>query len=189
MQFEVEQKFRVDDWSVTEQKLRLMGATFQEDIIQIDHYFAHPGRDFAATDEALRIRSAGAKNWVTYKGPKIDAASKTRREIELPLPDGQQAAATFSELLTALGFRSVTKLQKRRRAARLRWQGRACEIALDNVERLGLFVELDFVASGQGLSEAQEAILSLAHHLGLKHLERKSYLELLLEGTNVSRTR
>ena len=49
---------------------------------QVDTYFSHPARDFAATDEALRIRSIDQENFVTYKGPKLDATTKTRREID-----------------------------------------------------------------------------------------------------------
>ena len=44
-----------------------------------------PCRDFAQTDEALRIRTVGDTSFVTYKGPKLDATTKTRRELELPL--------------------------------------------------------------------------------------------------------
>ena len=89
--------------------------TLGEPIVQSDQYFAHPARDFAQTDEALRIRTVGDTSFVTYKGPKLDATSKTRRELELPLaasdPDGSQ----FAELLAALGFTPVAIVRKQRR--------------------------------------------------------------------------
>ena len=69
-----------------------------------DRYFAHPSRDFARTDEALRLRRIGEFNFITYKGPKLDATTKTRREIEIGLADGQQAATDAAELLAAIGF-------------------------------------------------------------------------------------
>ena len=90
MHFEVEQKFRVADIGAIEDQLRGLGAAIAAEMRQTDCYFAHPSRDFAVTDEALRIRRAGQGNSVAYKGPKIDAVMKTRREIEIPLPDGEE---------------------------------------------------------------------------------------------------
>ncbi len=85
MSYEVERKFRLPaSQAFTEQVTRL-GGTFSEPVVQIDRYFAHPSRDFAATDEALRIRTSGECSWLTYKGPKIDSTTKTRREIDISL--------------------------------------------------------------------------------------------------------
>src|SRR6185295_14932137 len=107
MSFEVEQKFPVTDLPALEARLAGVGAREEKVLSQVDQYFAHPARDFARTDEALRIRRVDAENLVTYKGPKLDAATKTRREIELPLAPGDQGAKSFAELLQALGFRPV----------------------------------------------------------------------------------
>ena len=68
-----------------------LGATIEPPVVQVDQYFAHPARDFAQTDEALRLRRVGKQNFITYKGSKIDATTKTRREIELPLAPGEEA--------------------------------------------------------------------------------------------------
>ena len=70
-------------------------------MVQIDCYYAHPVRDFAASDEALRLRQVGENNYITYKGPKLDTTTKTRREIEISLPDGLQSAAEAAELVEA----------------------------------------------------------------------------------------
>ena len=88
MHIEVEQKFRATHSAELLARLERMGAVFAEPVVQVDLYFAHPARDFAQTDEALRIRRVGERNFVTYKGPKLDAMTKTRRELELPLADG-----------------------------------------------------------------------------------------------------
>ena len=85
MKLEVEQKFAVPDLGQLQTRLLELGAKAGEPQLQVDQYFAHPARDFAQTDEALRIRRIGQSNFVTYKGPKIDATTKTRRELELPL--------------------------------------------------------------------------------------------------------
>src|SRR5262245_49585825 len=85
MNFEVEQKHRVDDPDALIQTLATRGAALGPAIEQADTYFAHPSRDFAKTDEALRIRMVAGDGVVTFKGPKLDATTKTRREIELPI--------------------------------------------------------------------------------------------------------
>src|SRR5207253_2313519 len=107
MQYEVEQKVRFSDLRAIDEKLRQLGAAEGPAIVQIDCYFRHPSRDFAQTDEALRIRTVGNEHWITYKGPKIDLETKTRRELELPIGAGQQTIDGFTELLEALGFSSV----------------------------------------------------------------------------------
>ena len=78
MSIEVEEKFPVADLAQIEAKLAQMGVVAGESRIEIDLYFAHPARDFSATDEALRIRRIGSTGCLTYKGPKIDTTTKTR---------------------------------------------------------------------------------------------------------------
>ncbi|HEY2881269.1 MAG TPA: class IV adenylate cyclase, partial [Pirellulales bacterium] len=143
-------------------------------------YFNHPARDFAQTDEALRLRQVGQLNFITYKGPKLAAATKTRREIELPLPAGAESSAGFAEILTSLGFRAVAEVRKIRRQLHVEWAGREVEIALDDVAGVGQYVELELIATENELESAQAAILSLADRLQLGTSERRSYLELLL---------
>ena len=57
--YEVELKFPVADASAMEQKLIGLAARFREPAEQTDRYFLHPCRDFARTDEALRLRRVG----------------------------------------------------------------------------------------------------------------------------------
>src|SRR5712692_1927574 len=112
---EVEQKFRGVDFTALEQRLRALGAVEGERRSEADHYFNAPDRDFARTDEALRIRRVGTANLVTYKGPKRDLHTKTRTEIEVPLSDGYETADEFARLLVHLGYRPVAVVRKDRR--------------------------------------------------------------------------
>lgn len=181
MQFEVEQKFRVADVTAVVAKLRELGAVPCDAIDQVDHYFAHPARDFAHTDEALRIRRVGQQNFITYKGPKIDRVTKTRREIELPLAGGNESATHWTSLLQALGFQAVAAVRKRRKHLDLTWLDATIAIALDQVDGLGSFIELELIADESMLDEAKSRVQSLAAALGLSSPERRSYLEMLLE--------
>ncbi len=180
MQYEVENKFPVVDLSRIVEQLQELGAEFHDVIEQADLYFSHPARDFGETDEAFRIRCVGAANLVTYKGPKIDSATKTRREIELPLATGTERVEDYTELFEALGFGVVAEVKKRRRGGHLQWNQWRVELALDDVAELGHYVELEIVVDQERLSAAQSAILDLAAYLGLPQPERCSYLGMLL---------
>ena len=192
--YEVELKFPVPDTRAIEQRLTAIGSRWHEPVDQIDRYFNHPCRDFARTDEALRLRRNGDEVVITWKGPRIDTATKTRREIELPLavalpPPGAAAQpadvaiARWTDLLEALGFRSVATVAKRRRHAAVTWQGREVDVALDSVAGLGEFLELELQASEEEIPQARACLESLAGELGCGIPERRSYLELLLKSS------
>ncbi|MHB0956404.1 MAG: class IV adenylate cyclase [Pirellulaceae bacterium] len=180
MLYEVENKFPVPDLAIVEQRLGTYGVRFGEAVEQIDHYFAHPARDFVQTDEALRLRQIGDRNFVTYKGPKIDQATKTRQELELPLAVGQDLVVRYVQLLRALGFRSVAEVRKLRRSGSFLWQQWQVEATLDEVAGLGRFVELEIQVDADRLAAAQAGLLALAAELGLNQVERRSYLQMLL---------
>ena len=96
---EVEVKYRTEEWEPIRSRLVALGAVADPEREDTDHYFNAPDRDFARTDEAVRLRRIGAANYITYKGPKREAATKTRTEVELRLADGDAAVATAETLL------------------------------------------------------------------------------------------
>lgn len=189
--YEVEIKFRLLDRSATERRLAALGARLRPPIAQSDTYFSHPCRDFAQTDEALRLRQNGDQVAITWKGPRLDATTKTRQEIELPLAVGCAAATTpayaleqWTGLLDALGFRPAGTVAKKRTPGSVDWQGRDVEVALDAVAGLGDFLEIEIVAMEDDLAAATACLESLAVTLGADQRERRSYLELVLAAGN-----
>lgn len=132
--FEVEQKFPIAGAEQLRERIASLGGAIGPPEKQIDQYFAHPARDFAETDEALRIRRVSDDAYVTYKGAKTDPTTKTRREIELPLSGGAKGAERFAELLEILGFRPVATVVKSRSHAIVRWRDLEVEVALDDVD-------------------------------------------------------
>jgi len=181
MSYEVEQKFPVDDFRAIEQALRSLGVEIGRAEEEVDRYFNHPAHDFRESDEALRIRRKGTANRITYKGPRVDQTTKTRREIELPLPDGDDVPRQWQGLLETLGFSPFNEVRKRRRKVQIDWQGRAVVGTLDEVDGLGTFVELELIAEEADLDDARACIASLAERLELHQSERRSYLRLLLD--------
>jgi adenylate cyclase class 2 len=178
---EVEVKYAAADFAALEAALVRRGAAFGPPRREADHYFNAPDRDFARTDEALRVRSIGENNFVTYKGPKRDQATKTRFELEVPLADGNEVAADFGRLLTHLGYRSVAVVRKTRRSAEIDRDGFTIQVTLDEVDGVGRYTELEVVAEEGRYEAAKAAVLAAAAELGLTQTERRSYLQLLLE--------
>lgn len=184
---EVEVKYRNADRAAAVATLLEWGATLAQDRTDADLYFQAPDRDLKATDEAFRLRRVGPKNYLTYKGPKRDAETKTRTEIEVPLGDGERAAADAERLLVALGYKPVMTVRKKRRVYHFHRDGFNMEACFDNVERVGEFVELEIVAEEAQYEAAKAALLAAAAELGLTQQEQRSYLGLLLEAVSERR--
>jgi adenylate cyclase class 2 len=180
MNYEVELKFRLVERQSIEALLVGMGAAIGIPIHQEDQYFNHPSRDFRASDEAFRIRTVGEQNCLTYKGPVIDKETKMRREIEIGFANGVTGSEQMSEMLTALGFRSVHCVRKIRTPWTLDWNGRRFDLAIDVVPTVGTFVEIELIADDAGRDVARDSILELAQQLNLNQPEKRSYLELVL---------
>jgi adenylate cyclase, class 2 len=177
---EIEQKYANADFAAIERRLAEWGVTAHEDEEESDDYFNAPDRDFKQTDEAFRLRRIGAKNFLTYKGPKRQAAVKIRTELEVPLCDGDEAADRFTELLKHLGYRYVATVKKRRRTYRFRREPFAIAVCLDDVEGLGRFAEVEIVAPEEQTDAAHALLTQLGKELSLSDVERRSYLGLIL---------
>jgi adenylate cyclase class 2 len=178
--YEVELKFRLaGNRGAILSRLVEWGAKSAGESVQIDTYFAHPSRDFAATDEAFRIRQQDETNFLTYKGPLLDRQTKTRQEIEIGFAAGPQPFGQMRAMLQALGFRAVASVSKTRRSWSLVWEGRDFEIAFDDVAGLGEYVELEILSGEAEWQAARDSAVRLAETLGLQDSERRSYLKLL----------
>jgi adenylate cyclase, class 2 len=178
---EVEVKYRNADRVAAVAALLEWGARLDQDRTDVDLYFQAPDRDLKATDEAFRLRRVGSKNYLTYKGPKRDAETKTRAEIEVALADGDETAADTERLLVALGYRPVTTVRKKRRVYTFARDGFDMEACFDTVEGVGEFVELEILAEEAQYEAAKNVLLTAAAELGLKEQEKRSYLGLVLE--------
>ena len=178
MSYEVELKFAVTDVPQLLEKLEQFGLCFGEAVEEHDTFYQHPAKDYAATDECLRIRYRAGEYRITYKGPKVDRETKTRQEIELFLADNAKTARQWDQLLQALGFRVAAELKKMRRTAGLVYQEQKYELSLDHIDGLGDFIELETIANAMQLDDARCRILSLAETLELTQPITASYLEL-----------
>ena len=170
---EVEMKFRSPDNDEVEAALRRLGARkLSEETIE-DIYYSRQGTDFAASDEALRLRKHMGAAELTYKGPRINASTaKAREELSVSLDDGLSA----TRILERLGFEELLTVRKRRAAYRLD----ALRIDVDEVEGLGQFVELEILTDD--VAEAEKLLDSMRESLPLGEKVNKTYLEMLMDG-------
>lgn len=182
MQLEVEQKFPVENRERLLEALNALGCRWQSPLEQADLYFSHPAKNFKESDEALRLRRSDEEVVITYKGPKLDATTKTRREIELPIMGGIQGYDQYRELLEVLGFSPVLEVRKTRLPGVVLWQDQDVHIALDDVKGLGSYIELEILAEPEQLELAKGLLATLSQKLGLVGNERRGYLDMLLHG-------
>ena len=185
---EVEQKFAITHRDALFDQLEHLGATRGICLEQQDFYFTHPVRNFAETDEALRIRCNGPENRITYKGPKRATVSKVRKEIELAFASGQPAFEQLAEMLKLLGFQPLRTVKKRRTPFTYLDQQNSFEIVIDEVEGLGTFAEIELMAEESELQKAETDITQLAETLKLTDSTQKSYLGMLIENDAQSDT-
>jgi len=185
------------------ERLADAGAGRVATVAQADTYFDAPHREFAETDEALRVRRvatadpqferdrplpklvdavldgeehASGESRVTYKGPLVEAQSKTREEFETGVDDGD----VMRELLARLGFEPAATVRKLREKHELD----GFTVLLDAVEDVGEYVEVETEVDGEAAVEAaREDAYELLRSLGLDPGDqvRTSYLGLQLE--------
>ena len=153
-------------------KIISLGAAFAGTENHRDLYFNSPQRDFRKSDEALRIRIKEEGARLTYKGPKLDQETKTRKELTAKIDSPDEMA----EILSALGFVLSAEVRKRRTKYALG----DVTFALDEVEGLGAFLEVE-ISGEADYEEQRRRVLSLLEKLGMGKSIRSSYLELLEE--------
>ncbi|MCZ7397553.1 MAG: class IV adenylate cyclase [Candidatus Methanoperedens sp.] len=173
---EVEVKAHVQDPRQIERSIIEMGATPIGIENQTDTYYNSPVHDFKMSDEALRVRVQDDRCFLTYKGPKIDSVSKTRKENQVEIND----PGSMGDILSSLGFIPVATVIKKRKNYRIA----DILISLDEVRNLGSFIEIEISAKNQSNYEKKvESIFKIIEKLGISRDStiRKSYLEMVLE--------
>ena len=151
---------------------------------QRDTYFDNEAGEIRGGGKALRIRETEdlMKGVVTaelnFKGPRMDQVSMTRQELETEV--GQ--AETGRRILAALGFSPVLPEVVKERTE---YRRKEITAALDRVEGLGDFLELEILAdeeteNGKVLQKLEELLGELGYQMG--DTVTRSYLSMLQQG-------
>lgn len=139
---EIETKYRLDDPAVFRERLAACGAQPVARVFESNRLFDTADRKLRATDCGLRLRTSRSLDddqhvsaTLTYKGPRAAGEMKAREEVETVVTDPSGAAT----ILQRLGFGEVVFYEKRRET----WRLDECEVCLDELPRLGWFVEIE----------------------------------------------
>lgn len=141
MGVEIEAKMAVESFEPVMGRLRALAARKLGDHFEVNTFFDTQDRSLLASDEGLRLRhdrnalAARERHVITYKGPRREGAVKSREEIEFEVSD----AAAAAQLFERLGYLRTLSFEKRRQS----WELDGCRVELDEVPRLGRFVEIE----------------------------------------------
>jgi len=156
MYTEIEAKLKIESPELIERRLVELGAEFIAELSQTDYHFDDAKATLKKGDKTLRLRRQVAADrtqlLMTYKGPKEKSNFKKRQEIEFEVDDDAD------KLLGAIGYHRTLVVEKTRRL----WRFGDCEVALDRLELLGDFLEIE--------GPDDETISSVQESLGLSDL-------------------
>lgn len=173
-------KLRVGDPAALRRRLAALGVGLSDAVVQEDTFFRHASA--LRQDEALRLRKEGGAWELTFKGPRQPGSAKTRVEETVAL--GGDASA----LLSHLGFHPAAHVRKTREQGRLK----GAHVALDHVDGLGWFLEVEVVlpdgsVPSDGARAGADAVIAAAlRDLGLGEAPRvrEAYVELLAQAAD-----
>lgn len=174
---EIEIKSKINNEKTAIEKINQLGGIYSHTEIQKDIYFNAPDKDYKKTDEALRIRQIpfddSEKYILTYKGPKLNSETKTRKELEVEIDD----IDTMTNILIELGFKKSAYVSKLRKI----YNYEDYTITIDTLEKIGSYMEIEYVTDNENeINTIQEKIMNLFEKMNITEgFEKRSYLELL----------
>ena len=195
---EVEIKVQISNPELIRKKFKEHNGIYKVSLLHEDTYFNMPKglRDFKKTDEALRIRKAVEFNknddskeqivnhYITYKGKKIDALTKTREELDIKIEDME----SMRTLLKRVDFQEVLTVKKERDLYEFEFKNYYIEVLIDYLPILDQhFIEVEFLLDSSGdLEDSRDVLFDFLSLFGIKKEEsiRESYLELIFKRFN-----
>ena len=184
MNVEVEIKIKLNSFEQVKKKLTEHGRLIRS-IKQIDEYYTPCHRDLFANKphpvEWLRIRTNPDKVFFEYDqsiNKKEDGEQECANEYETGISEPNE----FRKILAFLDFKKVITVNKQREY----WDCGNFEAALDNVEGLGNFIEVEAKGNFKNATKAKEECRKFLNSLGIKtegNEIKTGYAVLLLEKT------
>lgn len=182
MALETEIKIQIDEPEAIKVKLVRCGFREKETLFERDTYYTAEHHDFAALDEALRVRETENRTtgectaYTAYKSSSTDERTASRREYETKVDD----PAVMKKILESTGFTPVKPMEK----LRTHYVRDDITVCADHVYGLGHYLELEVVTEDEsGREDAVRKIFMVLRELGLEDREpvTKSYLSMLMK--------
>jgi len=151
---EKELKFKLSNIDPIIKKIKELGFEELGENEQEDIYFDSIDNKLLKEGKALRIRKEGNRFYLTFKSKALSRKPKIRKEINIELNETQ--VIKLKEILKSLGYNEVLKIIKKRRE----FKRKDFRIAIDKVEGLGVFLEIEY--------ENEIEMRELLHNFGLE---------------------
>jgi adenylate cyclase class 2 len=162
---EIEAKLKLKSPSRLRSLLKSADAICSGLVLEKNWLYDYPDHALGKTDKLLRLRQ-DERVFMTFKGPREESEFKKREEMEIEFPDLPKAQS----LLEAVGFCVRFYFEKYRES----WMLDPCEVSLDEIPMLGLYVEIE----GPNEEEIAKAVKRLKLP---RNYIADSYVELLKE--------
>ena len=161
MNLEIEAKISVSSLEPVSQRLKQIGSEFVKSVQETDTYLADAEGLLFKKGCGLRVRKqiGGSEKrfYLTYKGPRLAGRFKSRTETEIQISDYDTALNLFHEL----GFNPSIQVEKIRQI----WKWESCLICLDELSKLGCFVEVEGPDEQQVAKTLEQLQLSDQPHI------------------------
>lgn len=171
---EVESKIRVNDPVFARRKIKEI-ASFVKKEKKIDIYYSSQVNGFPK--KSLRIRrkreivEVNFKQWISYKH-----GVHAKKEVEFKVSD----LKGFFDLLKDFGFKEWLKKEK---TTELYKTKDGINIELNNVKKLGWFIEIEILCEKKDIEKSRKRIIKLIDRLQLnkKDIEKSGYTKMLMK--------
>ncbi len=158
---EIEIKARVTDEKKVRDVLLDLGCEFSDSVEQCDVIFLREGRrllDVKTGDPVLRVREEGGIVKLTYKEHVSNQFDCIEEELEVSDKD------TMIRIIEKLGFVEVSRVRKKRVTTKYK----DYEICLDDVDGLGVFVEVEKIVPYEEGGGVQDELYAFLFELGFE---------------------
>lgn len=156
---EIELKFKVDNLDKIVSYLESTGCKISDTTVQNDSIFVEDLNDVESTEGSvwLRIRKTNDKIEMNYK--RQSSQKMESEEIEFEVNSYEKV----NDFLKALGFKQWVEVNKKRRHTKYK----DCNVCIDQVEKLGDFIELELLIENNDDVDYEEYLLNLAKELNI----------------------
>ena len=167
---EIEVKLRAGNLAEVEARLKERGCVLSEPIAQHDVIYSpkNSGEEFTSAKEGdiiIRIRHMKDKAQLNLKQQRSHELDNLEYETVVDDPEAMH------KILETLGWKPVVEVKKLRRKGKLG----EYEICLDEVEKLGTFVELEKLTDDSANpAEVEEELFKELESLGLSRAQKET---------------
>lgn len=154
---EIELKFKIDNIEKIINLLENNGCEISPVQYQCDTIYVSDLNNTESTEGSVWLRVRKTNDTIELNYKKQSVKKMESEEIEFEVGSYEKANA----FLKALGYKPWVKVNKKRRYTTYK----DCNICIDEVEKLGYFIELEILVEEDNDNDYEELLLTLAKEL------------------------